>query len=97
MTRKIIFKKFKERGVRILTGFQLLRISERGAYVLDKDGKELLLEGDSIIIAVGNRPDNSLFNQIKDMGIEAYQIGDCLEVRSAKEAILEGASIGRLI
>jgi hypothetical protein len=26
-----------------------------------------------------------------------YKIGDCLEVRSAKEALYEGASIGRSI
>lgn len=97
MTRKIIFQKLKERHVKILTEFRLIRISENGAFVSDKGGEDLFLEGDCIIIAVGNRPDNSLFNQVKDMGIEAFQIGDCLEVRSAKEAIFEGASIGRLI
>jgi 2,4-dienoyl-CoA reductase-like NADH-dependent reductase (Old Yellow Enzyme family)/thioredoxin reductase len=97
MTRKIIFKKLKKSGVKILTEFRLLEISEKGAYVSDKGGEKLFLKGDGIIIAVGNKPDNSLFNQVKDMGIEAYQIGDCLEVRSAKEAIFEGAAIGRLI
>jgi hypothetical protein len=43
---------------------------------------------------VGNKPNNSLFEQVKQIGKEVYQIGDCLEVRSAKEAIYEGAYIG---
>ena len=97
MTKKIIFQKLKENKVKTLTEYRLLRISERGAHVADKDGRELFLEGDGIIIAVGNKPDNILFNQVKELGIITYQIGDCLEVRSAKEAILEGASIGRLV
>ena len=97
MTKKIIIKRLKRNNVRILTGHRLSRITEEGAFVADKEGNELFLEGDRIIIAIGNRPDNSLFNRVKQLGVEVYQIGDCLEVRSAKEALYEGALIGRSI
>ena len=95
MTKKILLNKLKKNKVRILTEHRLSRISEKGVFVTDKIGNELFFEGDNIIIAVGNRPDNSLFAQVEQLGIEAYQIGDCLKVRSAKEAIYEGAFIGR--
>jgi len=97
ITKKIIFKKLKENNVKILTSHHLVKVSATGALVIDNDGNEQFLEAESIIIAVGNNPDNTLFNQVKKLGIEVYQIGDCLEVRSAKEAIYEGASIGRSI
>ena len=57
----------------------------------------MIENGDRVVVAVGNRPDNRLFNQVEELGIEVYQIGDCLEVRSAKEAIYEAAVIGRKI
>jgi len=97
MTKKIILKKLKKNSVRILTEHRLSKVSEKGVFVTDKNGNELFLEGDNVIIAVGNRPNNSLFDQVKQLGIEVYQIGDCLEVRSAKEAIYEGACIGMTI
>jgi 2,4-dienoyl-CoA reductase-like NADH-dependent reductase (Old Yellow Enzyme family)/thioredoxin reductase len=97
MTRKVLFKKFKENNVKILTEHRLLSVSKDGAFVTDKEGNELFLKGSSVIIAVGNSPENRLYDQIKALGVETYQIGDCLEARSAKEAIFEGASIGRSI
>ena len=38
-----------------------------------------------------------LFNRIRDMGFEVYRVGDCLEARGAKDAILEGARIGSIV
>ncbi|MFC1866852.1 FAD-dependent oxidoreductase [Thermodesulfobacteriota bacterium] len=94
ITKKIILKRLKKNGVRILTEHRLDMVTETGTFVVGKDEKKLFLEGDSVIIAVGNKPDNGLFDQVRQLGIEAYKIGDCQEVRSAKEAIYEGASIG---
>ncbi len=94
ITKKIILEKLKKNGVRILTGHRLLKVSEEGVYVIDINENHIFLKGDKVIIAVGNRPNNSLFEQVNQIGKEVYQIGDCIEVRSAKEAIYEGAYIG---
>ncbi|MBW2609049.1 MAG: FAD-dependent oxidoreductase [Deltaproteobacteria bacterium] len=95
--KKVLLQKLKKNNVKILTEHRLSSVSKDGAFVIDKEGKELFLKGRSVVIAVGNSPENSLFDQIKALGIETYKIGDCLEARSAKEAIFEGASIGRSI
>jgi 2,4-dienoyl-CoA reductase-like NADH-dependent reductase (Old Yellow Enzyme family)/thioredoxin reductase len=97
ITKKIILERLRKNSVRILTEHRLSKVSEKGVFITDKNGNELFLEGNNVIIAVGNRPNNSLFDQVKQVGIEVYQIGDCLEVRSAKEAIYEGACIGMAI
>jgi len=44
--------------------------------------------------AIGYQSDNRLYDQIKSFGYEIHRIGDCLEARSAKEAIYEGMVLG---
>lgn len=97
ITRKMIFKRLKENNVQILTECQISKITENGVFITDKDGRETFLESERVVSAVGNRADNSLYDQIKSLGIPIFQIGDCLEPRSAKAAIYEGAVIGRAI
>ena len=97
MTKKIILNRLKKNNVRILTEHRLSVVKEEGVIVTDKNGKEFFIPGDRVIMAVGNRPVNTLFEQVRELGIEVYSLGDCLEVRSAKEALYEGARIGRSI
>jgi len=97
ITRKVLLKELRERGVRFLTGRRLSRVEETGVVVTAEDGTETFVEADSVVVAIGNKPDNTLFEQIRSLGIPLYQIGDCLEPRSAKAAISEAATIGRSI
>jgi len=97
ITRKVLISKLKENDVRIMTGHSLSRVEDTGVLVKGEDGTELFIESETVAIAVGNKPDNSLYDQIESMGIPVHQIGDCLEPRSAKAAISEGAVIGRAI
>lgn len=97
ITRKVLLKKLKDFQVSFKTGHRLSRIESNGVYVTTADGKEVFVEADAVVLAIGNRPDNTLYEQIKSFGIPIYQIGDCLEPRSAKAAIFEGATIGRTI
>jgi 2,4-dienoyl-CoA reductase-like NADH-dependent reductase (Old Yellow Enzyme family)/thioredoxin reductase len=97
ITRKVLLKELRERGVRFLTGRRLSRVEETGVVVTAEDGAETFVEADSVVVAIGNKPDNSLYEEIRTLGIPLYQIGDCLEPRSAKAAISEAATIGRSI
>lgn len=99
ITRKVLLKHLKYRNVQFLTRCRLSRIEDQGVYVKSEDGKEVFIEAQAVVIAIGNRPDNGLYSQVKsmDLGIPIYQIGDCLEPRSAKAAISEAAEIGRAI
>jgi hypothetical protein len=80
-----------------MTEFKLSKVEENGVHVVGKGGEEQFLEAERVVLAIGNRPDNRLYDQIKSLGYEIHQIGDCLEPRSAKSAIYEGAVLGRSI
>lgn len=97
MTRKLLLKRLEENHAEIMTGCKLLRIEDDGVDVLDGDGERVFVEAERVVIAAGSHPDDSLFDQIKSMGYEVHQIGDCLQPRSAKAAIYEGAVLGRSI
>jgi len=94
ITRKMIKKSLIKNNVMIITGYRLSRVFKDGALIEDKDKNEIFLKADQVIIAVGNKPYNDLSEQIRASGIVTYCIGDCVEVRSAKDAIYEGAKAG---
>ena len=97
MTRKLLLNRISRKHITILTEYSLSRVEENGVFVANKAGEEKFLEANRVVIAVGSRPDNTLYEQVKSLGYEVHQIGDCLEPRSAKAAILEGAVLGRAI
>jgi NADPH-dependent 2,4-dienoyl-CoA reductase/sulfur reductase-like enzyme len=97
ITRKVYLKKLEENQVQIMAGCTLSRIEDGGVFVTDQDDSEAFIEAEAVVLAVGNLPDNRLYEQLKSTGIPTYQVGDCLEPRTAKEAIYTGAVIGRTI
>ena len=97
MTKKIIFTRLKENNVAVATDTRLLKIEDNGVIVADRENQERFIESDKVLIATGTRPNLKLYDQIKSLGFKIHQIGDCLEPRSAKEAIYESAVLGRRI
>ena len=97
ITRKVLLQQLKENRVRFFTGHRVSRIADHGVYVTAEDGAESFIEAEAVVMAVGYQADNRLYERIKSLKIPIYQIGDCLEPRSAKAAILEAAEIGRAI
>ncbi|MBW1787908.1 MAG: FAD-dependent oxidoreductase [Deltaproteobacteria bacterium] len=97
MTRKLFMKRMREKHVRFMTETSLERVEDKCVVVKDKEGNEEVLNAERVVITVGNQPDNRLLEQLKPLGFEIHRIGDCLEPRSAKAAIYEGAVLGRAI
>ena len=97
MTRKILLRKLRATNTRMMTETSLKKVEDNGVVVSDKDGNETFLEAQRVVIAIGSRPDNQLYEQVEPLGYELHRVGDCLEPRSAKAAIYEGGVLGRSI
>ncbi len=52
---------------------------------------------DSIVLAMGNRVEDGLYQSLKGKVKELYRIGDCVAPRKIDMAILEGDKVGRTI
>ena len=71
------------------------RITKDGLIIVDKNGKELLIEADSIIPALPLAPDTRLLPKIRGMVPEVYAVGDCKEPLLIVDAINSGMTTAR--
>jgi len=61
--------------------------------VIDKEGKELLLPADTVIIATGVKARQEVAESFYGIVPMTYMIGDCVRPRKIQEATLEGYTI----
>jgi len=94
ITRKVLLQKLKENRVTVLAGWRLLRIEDKGVCIRSSESDERFVEADRVVIAAGNCSDDRLYRQIASLGYDIHRIGDCVQPRSIKEAIYEGALVG---
>jgi len=97
VTRKLILERLEEYAVGMMTGAEVLAIQGNGVLVQNRGSGEHFVDAGQVVVVTGMRPENGLREGIREMEIPVYQVGDCLEPRSAKAAIYEGAVIGRTI
>lgn len=90
MVKKLLLKRLKELHVNVVTKSKINRmVRKKLSYTVY--GVEKLLEFDDVVLAVGNKPDET-FAKLK--GHEKYTfVGDCNVVATGVEAIRNGAEI----
>ena len=71
-------------------------IKDDGVEILT-EGKDLLIKADNVIVCIGDKPDNALYNECKDVCSEVYNIGDSEKVGDIKSAVRSGYVVGREI
>jgi len=74
----------------------VFEIKNNGVYVVS-DNELLFLPADTVVMAVGAKPENKLLKELQGITAELYAIGDCVQPRDAREAINEAAEVGRKI
>jgi 2,4-dienoyl-CoA reductase-like NADH-dependent reductase (Old Yellow Enzyme family)/thioredoxin reductase len=85
-----------EKGVYIYSHSTVVEIKKNGIYIAFNNDL-LFLYADTVILAVGKKPQNNLIGQLKGIVPELYCIGDCIEPRDIMYAIREAAEIARQI
>ncbi len=95
-TKMVIQKRLEQNGVRIIRKARFVRF-RNGEVSFEREGKEELIGADNVIIAIGSKPEDSLYQRMKGKSEHVYAIGDCVEPRGILEAIAEGAMVGRII
>jgi 2,4-dienoyl-CoA reductase (NADPH2) len=95
-TRWTILQDLARLGVRTLTKASAKEITDRGV-VVERGGREEWIAGDTVVLATGARPVESLADRMKGRVPEIYVIGDAQRPRKALEAVAEGLAVGRKI
>jgi 2-enoate reductase len=96
--KQYLFKMLAENGVSVLTNTNLVRISEHGAVVENKYHRfEAELKADTIILALGLKPETDLLKALQGKVKELYSIGDCEGPGKIIDAVWRAFDIARVL
>jgi len=95
-SRWVLVKRLRDSGVGLLTKTRLVGV-EGGKPVVESDGVRRALDAETVILAVGMRPEQALYQQIRDMGIDVHLVGDCASCKTIYEAVHSGWEVGCLV
>ena len=95
-TRRYMMPRLKKYGVTLLTGTQVLHIDDCGIVTVKMpDGSEQTLPAfDTLVVAVGYRPEKTLAGELQAAGIPFTCIGDCDHVAKILNATESGLAAG---
>ena len=94
--RRGLLDSLQECRVSLLSGFKVEGLTGDGVKVVQRDsGEERTLEAETIVLALGATPERSLLDDLKKEEIEFHPIGDCRQPNNIRQAIYEGALVGR--
>ncbi len=86
-----------ERGIEALTDTRLKEV-KKDCIVVDKaDGTIEEIKVDSVVLAVGFKPNRQLAEKLSGVSIPVYELGDCAGIGRIKGAMHGGSTIARRI
>jgi NADPH-dependent 2,4-dienoyl-CoA reductase/sulfur reductase-like enzyme len=89
MFKKYFQDKLNGYGIKVFPQVKYQRITREGVTLTTREGKEVFLEAENIVLATGSTPDKALGQSLKGKYLEFYEVGDCLQPRRIREAIDE--------
>jgi 2,4-dienoyl-CoA reductase-like NADH-dependent reductase (Old Yellow Enzyme family)/thioredoxin reductase len=92
LARSMLLKRLGKHGVEIHTGTRVTRLTAEAA-IARKDGQETRFPIETVVMAVGVRPDRELADGLEGSGLELHVIGDAVEPRKVLDAIWEAFEV----
>jgi 2,4-dienoyl-CoA reductase-like NADH-dependent reductase (Old Yellow Enzyme family)/thioredoxin reductase len=92
-----LLKMLEEAEIKAVTGAEPVAIHEEGVLVRLRDDKQLSLPADFVIVAIGMEPLSTLAHQLAAECDDVRIVGDCVQPRRIRDAVVEGELAGRLV
>jgi 2,4-dienoyl-CoA reductase (NADPH2) len=93
-TRWTILDDLRRAGIKLATETKVLEITD-SEVVAENNGQKIKFPADSVIIAVGLRPNDALYQELEAAGkFELFKAGDANRPRKVMDAISEGYEVG---
>ena len=98
LNRQGLMEALEGREIVFMTNKEIMEFTDKGVSVTDKKSDEKqLIEGDTVVLALGSKSVSNLSDYLKDNVAELYTVGDCNKPRRLEEAIYEGSLVARRI
>lgn len=92
-TRWGVMKQIKRLGIKVLDQSKVVGVLPEGVLV-ETPEKQVTLPADTVVLALGARSENSLYEGLQGRVKELYLIGDAVKPRKITEAIAEACELG---
>ena len=92
-TRHFVDKEFKKFDIRKYVNSKVLEINDDSVVFEHADVRTVLGGIDTVVLALGSRPNVEMLQDLRDMGVEPEVIGDAKKVRKGMEAVAEGYDV----
>ncbi len=92
-SKEDLLPRLEEKGVLMEVSTKAEAITPGGVQA-NAGGKKVQFDADSVVLAVGSRPNRELAEQLEGKVTELHVIGDCVEPRRIQDAIHEGYRVG---
>lgn len=98
LNRQGLMEALEGREIVFMTNKEIKEFTDKGVSVTDKkSGEKQLIEGDTVVLALGSKSVSNLSDYLKDNVAELYTVGDCNKPRRLEQAIYEGSLVARRI
>ena len=72
------------------TSLRVARIEAGGVYAINAEGNEEFIPADTVVYAMGMRPNSSVVSDLSGSADIVVAVGDCVKARKARHAMQEG-------
>ena len=96
MNKSMLEDLLKFHKVEILTGAKVLR-ADSGSVTIEKEGAQETVPADVVVMAVGFRAADELYQSLKNCGKPVYNIGDSRKFHNIMQAVWDGFEVARSI
>jgi 2,4-dienoyl-CoA reductase-like NADH-dependent reductase (Old Yellow Enzyme family)/thioredoxin reductase len=86
-----------EKSVKTMPGLKCTEITDKGVMVVNNEGKQTLIEADTIIVAVGYKSRSGIVDALRGAAPEFMEIGDCVKPRKVLQAVRTGYDAGMAV
>lgn len=94
ITKISLFDEIKDNGVRLVGDCKIIRFTDEGVVIQDRNGAEKTITADTCIIALGLKSENKLAKEIQEkLSVKTYVVGDCNSVGTVRSANMEGFNV----
>ena len=97
MNRLMLLDLLKFHKVEVFTHTSLLEVTENGALLMDGDSRKRNFPADTIVLAVGLKPDWELYQTLKAQTPNLYLIGDSRKAQNIMNSIWDAYEVARMI
>jgi 2,4-dienoyl-CoA reductase-like NADH-dependent reductase (Old Yellow Enzyme family)/thioredoxin reductase len=92
-SRIFLEERLEEKEVEVLTLTRVVRLDPEGLWVEGPQGKRVLREFDSIVVAMGTVPNDEMVAGIREKIPATYVVGDAAKPREIMEALAEAEEV----